>query len=110
MRAYPNHHSREGRAYRAFAAPFIEAFGGSVPSEARTLLKLAGRLSIHIDEVEQELARARARHRRRDINRLRRTLAGMTSDLRGMMNELRAMAEAQPKDWAALLMKERPHG
>ncbi len=99
MPGFPDGRSMDGRAYRAFCVPFIEAFGGTVPAEARVLLRLAGRLSVHIEHVNAELERARARHRRRDVNRARRQLAGMTGDLLRMTSELRAMAAARPGEW-----------
>lgn len=103
-RALDSHRSPEGALYRAFCAPYVTRFGGTIPPVARAHLKLAGTLYVRIAEIERERAAALKRRRMRIVRRFDRQLAGMGRDLDHYMQRLDEMVtQHAPHDWTDLL-------
>lgn len=99
--AFADHRSGPGRLYMAVCQPIARAFGGTVPPEARPLLKAYGRLAVDVDRVNVELEAALTRRRLRDVRRYRRQLAGMNRDLLTFTARLEELVRAQrPRSFA----------
>lgn len=102
-RAYPDGRSKVARSYREACSPYIERFGGTVPSDARELLKTFGRLSVDIDRLHEELERALSRRRATAARRLRRQIAIHAAQLLRLSERLDALVERHaPSEWNAL--------
>lgn len=96
-RAFEDHRSGSGRQYVAVCKPIADRFGGTVPPDARQLLKAYGRLALDIDRVHGELEHALTRRRMKDVRRYRRQLAGMNRDLLAFTARLEEQAAAVRK-------------
>jgi hypothetical protein len=82
-------------------------FGGTVPAEARQLLKALGRLDVDVDRINGELERALANRRMRDARRYRRQLAGMNRDLLAFTQRLTELAKTrQPRSFAERMAQQ----
>ena len=92
--AFKDHRSGSGRAYVAVCRPIAASFGGTVPAEARPLLKAYGRLAVDVDRVNAELEAALRRRRMRDVRRYRRQLAGQNRDLLSFTARLEELAKS----------------
>lgn len=93
-RAFEDHRSGSGRQYVGVCKPIADRFGGTVPPEARQLLKAYGRLALDIDRVNAELERALSRRRMTEARRYRRQLVGMNRNLLALSVRLEQHAAA----------------
>jgi hypothetical protein len=88
---------------RQIAARFLN---GVLPPDAVMPAQACGCLEIDTERVRQELEHALGRRRMTQVRRLRRTLAGMSRELRALQQQLDYMVEHQPRpdDWLSQLM------
>ena len=102
-RCMPNHLSSAGRAYAAFCAPYIERFGGKVPTHAARVLRELWRIDGDLDQTAADKERARARRRLTEERRLARRLNATRRDYARLFALLERMVEQQPTDLGRLL-------
>lgn len=92
-RAFKNHRTPEGRAYRAYIQAIQDRLG-PLPADARRVLRDAGRLNRDLEAMGFELDTARELHRRRDVARLRRQMVPMRTQLLALEHRLEELAQA----------------
>lgn len=94
-RAFANHKTPDGAAYRAYVTAIVRQLG-TLPDQAATTLREAGRLSVELNRTGQELEAATARRRRRDASRLRRQMIPMRTQLLTLERRLEELAGRRP--------------
>lgn len=95
-RAFSNHRTPEGAAYRAYLSGLLGRLGPLPPSATPTLREV-GRLAVELDAMGRELEEARGRKRRREMSRLRRQMVPMRSQLVALEQRLERLAAEQPR-------------
>lgn len=70
-RAFKNHRSPEGRAYREYVEGILARLA-PLPAVALPTLREAGRTAVELERLSADLEQARGRNRRRDAARARR--------------------------------------
>lgn len=101
-RAYANHKTPEGAAYRAYVAGILERLG-ELPADALPTLREAGRLVVELAAMGRELEAAQQRRARREISRLRRQLTPARTQLLTLERRLEELAAARPRSFSAAL-------
>jgi len=91
-RAFANHRSRVGHAYRTYLEGILARLG-PLPADARPTLRECGRLSVELEAMGLELEAARELHRRRDVARLRRQMVPMRTQLLTLERRLEELAQ-----------------
>jgi hypothetical protein len=99
-RAFRNHRTPEGYAYRTYLCGILARLGPLGPDAAPTL-RAVGTLVVDLEAMGRELEDARLRKRRRDMARLRRQMVPMRTQLKTLEERLEAMAARRPSDLAA---------
>ena len=90
-RAFRSHKTPEGAAYRVYCQSMLARLG-KLPTSAWPTLREAGRLTIELGAMGEELEAARARRRRRDVARLRRAMIPARTQLLNMERRLEELA------------------
>ena len=95
-RAFANHRTPEGYAYRTYLTGILERLG-PLPAIAGPTLREVGRLAVELNATGRELEAARKRNRRKDIARLRRAMTPMRTQLVKLEQRLEELASDRPK-------------
>lgn len=95
-RAFKDHRTHAGRAYRAHLAALIARLG-QLPADAAPTLREAGRAAVELERLGQDLETARARHRQRDAARARRAQFMLREQLVRLERRLEELAKDQPR-------------
>ena len=90
-RAYKNHRTPEGFAYRSYLAAILKRLG-PLSKDATPTLRELGRLAVELEAMGRELEEARRRKRRRDMSRLRRQMVPMRTQLITLERRLEELA------------------
>lgn len=92
-RAFASHKSPDGYAYRRYVTAMLERLG-ELPADAQVTLREAGRLVVELQAIGREIELVRAARRRRDVNRLRRQMVPMRTQLVKLEERLELLAKA----------------
>jgi hypothetical protein len=101
-RAFRDHRTHDGRAYRAYCRG-VTARLGELPPDALPTLREAGRCAVELERLGFDLEAARARRRppgRRDASRIRRQLVTLRTQLVTLERRLEEHAQARPVPFA----------
>jgi hypothetical protein len=109
-RAFKNHKTPEGAAYRDYVRALLRRLGGSLPDDARVTLREAGRLAVELQSMGRDLEAARARRRRRDVHRLRRAMVPARTQLIRLEERLEQLAAASRSSSVRLAEFLKPTG
>lgn len=95
-RAFANHKTPEGAAYRTYVTAILARL--TLPADAMTTLREAGRLAVELQCAGAELEAERRGHKaRRVIARLRRQMVTMRTQLLTMERRLEELAASAPR-------------
>jgi len=100
LRVSADGRSAEQRRFSAHCRAYAERCGGTVPADARTLLRECWRVMLDLDRLNGDLDAAVARRRRRDERRIRRQLTIMRSQLFAFERRLDELAQQRTQGWA----------
>jgi len=96
-RAFDDHRTPEGAAYRAYCGAIMARLG-KLPPSAAPILREAGRLAVDLDAIGRELDAARKRKgpaARKEVARLRRQATPMRTQLLKLEERLETLATDQ---------------
>jgi hypothetical protein len=91
-----DHRTRAGRAYTAHVRA-LQAQHGDLPAYARPTLKAAALVAVDLDRLSGELDVALMRSRRRDVNRIRRQMVILRTQLVTLERRLEEIVTRSPK-------------
>jgi hypothetical protein len=102
-RAFANHRTPEGHAYRAYLGAILGRLG-PLPPSARPWLREAGVLSVELFRLGQALEAALSRHRQREASRYRRQAFAAREQLARIEDRLAELAAQRPRPSLASIL------
>lgn len=107
-RGLRDHRTPDGRRYGTYLVALLARLG-PLSSDARPTLVEAGRCAVELEHLAEELEQARARRRRRDMNRIRRSQFACREQMLRLERRLEELAGSRPpedpRDLAAAFQK-----